>query len=152
MLIDEPQLLNPCADQSLASLFAFIDGPGQGAKRLQTGVYQTGFNSSHLLPSGAYEKYPELSDLVDDWVNAFGVCDSVENLLEALPVLQHPTRQFVVTLTPVYRADQPRDGGWRWHKWGPYIGAKDPQHEYLYDEDGIDVVYCYHVFEKKDPA
>jgi hypothetical protein len=31
---------------------------------------------------------------------------------------------------------------------GRYIGKHDPQYEYLYDEVGIDHVYCYHIYEK----
>lgn len=33
-------------------------------------------------------------------------------------------------------------------KWGEYIGKHNPQCEYLYDEVGIEQVYCYHVYEK----
>lgn len=53
-------------------------------------------------------------------------------------------------LTPVRKADQTHDGGWRWNKWwGPYIGSQRPQFEYLYDEPEIDEVFCYHIYEKK---
>ena len=34
-------------------------------------------------------------------------------------------------------------GGWRWHKWGEYIGVHEPQHEYLSYEKGIDYVLSY---------
>lgn len=57
-------------------------------------------------------------------------------------------RRFVVAFTRVRREDQPADGGWRWHKWGQYIGKHEPRCEYLYDEDGIDEVYCFHVYER----
>jgi hypothetical protein len=40
-----------------------------------------------------------------------------------------------------------RGGGWRWHKWGPYIGKGEPTTEYLDDEDGFaDGVYVYHFY------
>lgn len=45
------------------------------------------------------------------------------------------------------RCEQYPEGGWRWHKWGPYIGVQNPQCEYLYDEKNIDVVYTYHIYE-----
>jgi len=83
-----------------------------------------------------------------DGIDAYGVCDSVEQLLAACPELEAPGRRFVVTVTPVKRANQPADGGWRWHKWGDYIGTQNPQHEYLYDDVHIDMVLCYHIFEK----
>lgn len=151
MLIDEPKIMAPMRDQQLAAILAMIGGGGDPV-RLQQGVYEIPhLSGDHMLGDG-YEKYPELNrdDQDAEYVNCYGVCDGPGNLLETLRILQHPERKFVVTLTAVRRADEPSDGGWRWHKWGPYIGAHDPQHEYLYDEVGIDVVYCYHIYEKKD--
>ena len=34
-------------------------------------------------------------------------------------------------------------GGWRWHKWGEYIGKHNPQYEYLDHESGIDYVLVW---------
>jgi hypothetical protein len=48
-------------------------------------------------------------------------------------------------LTEVRKDDQPKQGGWRWHKWGPYIGTHEKQFEYLADEEGIERVFCYHI-------
>lgn len=43
--------------------------------------------------------------------------------------------------------DQPSEGGWRWHKWGPYVGDKHPEHEYLHDEGPeITQATCFHVY------
>ena len=46
---------------------------------------------------------------------------------------------------------EPGEGGWRWHKWGPYIGKHDVQHEYLADEDlsdiGQEFVYIFHLYQ-----
>lgn len=152
MLIDEPKIMAPMQDRQLATLLAMIGCGGDDPARLQQGIYEIPhFSGEHML-GGGYEKYPELNrdDEAAEYVNCYGVCDGVQNLLDKAPVLQHPERKFVVTLTAVRRADEPSDGGWRWHKWGPYIGAHDPQHEYLADEVDIDVVYCYHIYEKRD--
>lgn len=46
-----------------------------------------------------------------------------------------------------------KGGGWRWHKWGTYIGTLDPQCEYLDDEDfGEDFKYvlCFHLYHVKE--
>jgi hypothetical protein len=48
----------------------------------------------------------------------------------------------------VIKANQSHEGGWRWHKWGEYIGKYEPQYEYLYDEPEIEKVYVYHIYEK----
>lgn len=63
--------------------------------------------------------------------------------------LNDPTRRFIVTLTKVERdpSNKGNGGGWRWHKWGEYIGAHESQCEYLDDEEGIDHVYCFHIYE-----
>ena len=40
--------------------------------------------------------------------------------------------------------------GWRWHKWGPYIGTQDPQCEYLADEPEIKEVFVYRFIQLHD--
>jgi hypothetical protein len=37
--------------------------------------------------------------------------------------------------------------GWRYHKWGDYIGSQNPQSEYLYDDTHIDAVWTFHIYE-----
>lgn len=52
----------------------------------------------------------------------------------------------VITATPIIKSCEPDDGGWRWHKWGRYIGVRHPEHEYIHDEDDtINVVWCFDV-------
>ena len=123
-------------------MIAFINGNSVKAKALQTGVYQIGhFGSSDFLRG--YNEYPDLT------IGPYGVCDSVEQLLKACPELEaDKDRRFVITVTPVTRAQQPDSGGWRWHKWGDYIGTQNPQHEYLYDEKHIEEVLVYHIYER----
>lgn len=138
MLIKEPRLL---VSDPILSMIAAINGNSGVTKELATGLYEIGhFGNSEFM--AGYDKYPELS------VSAYGVCDDVEQLLRACPELEAPGREFVVTVTPVYKEAQPPSGGWRWHKWGPYIGSQTPQCEYLYDEPDIEQVYCYQVYEQ----
>ena len=46
-------------------------------------------------------------------------------------------KKYVIALTPVWqeKGNKGKGGGWRWHKWGEYIGKLNPQCEYLDDED-----------------
>ena len=139
MLIDEPRAL--VVDQIHA-----IIGGGIGSSRTEQGCYQIGhFGGSQFLGE-AYEQYPEIE------LGCYGVCDSLEQVKERCKELSDPDREFVVTLTEVKRADQSPEGGWRWHKWGEYIGTHDIQCEYLYDEEGIDRVDCFHIYEKRKSA
>ena len=134
MLVDEPMAL--VVDPILA-----IIGNGKGSNRIEAGCYQIRhFGSSEFLRG--YEQYPDLS------VGPYGVCDSLEQLKAKCSELSDPSRRFVVILTEVRKDEQPSDGGWRWHKWGVYIGDHKIEHEYLADEVGIERVFCFHIYEK----
>lgn len=143
MLINEPKVLR---GDPLLSMIAALNGNDAADRQIAEGVYQIGhFGSSSFLGRG-YENYPELGEH-----GVYGVCDGIENMMAVMgETLNDPDRRFVVTLTPVYRNPKNKGmgGGWRWHKWGKYIGAFEPKHEYLDDEEGIDCVYCYHVYER----
>ena len=113
--------------------------------RLTQGIYLIGhFGSSNFMPG--FDDFCVL----ENGFSCYGVCDNWAQVLQACPELITSVKKFVVTLTPVLKEDQPPDGGWRWHTWGPYIGTHTPQCEYLYDEKDIDRVYVYHVYEKTE--
>lgn len=144
MLINaDLEICRSCAEPIL-SLIALAQGKQSGARKIRDGIYEV----SHFGSSDFMRGWEEYADLGQH--NSYGVCDGADNLLEAMPILQDPVRQFVVTLTKVERdlTNKGQGGGWRWHKWGPYIGKHEPKMEYLDDEPDIDHVYCYHVYEK----
>lgn len=84
--------------------------------------------------------------------NTYGVCDNAEQILNKWPHLDKDKNRHFITMTPIYRKGQPENDGWRWHKWGEYIGDFEPQCEYLYDEEGIDVVYVFHIYTLKQES
>lgn len=87
------------------------------------------------------------ANIINKWV-AYGVCDNYKQVLEKHKDLFDDTnKNYVIGLSTVKREKQSSEGGWRWHKWGEYIGNQNPQHEYLYDDTHIDKVYCYHIYE-----
>jgi hypothetical protein len=79
--------------------------------------------------------------------STYGVCDSPEQFLasDVYKFYNERPEEFVANLIEVRKADQPAQGGWRWHKYGPYIGTHEKQCEYLADEEGIESVFCYHI-------
>lgn len=88
-----------------------------------------------------------------NWFSQYGVCDSVEQVLEKYKeILEGDDHQYFVWFTPVFqdKENAGRGGGWRWHKWGEYIGDLAPKCEYLDDEDfGEDwcgYVLCFHIY------
>lgn len=109
----------------------------------QDGIYENPyypFNGDHWSKSMGIK-------IIDEWV-AYGVADNYEQILEHYPFeVNNPKSNYVIILTEVRKDNQPSDGGWRWHKWGEYIGTQNPQYEYLYDEKDIEKVYCYHIYE-----
>lgn len=84
-----------------------------------------------------------------DWIS--GVCDNATQLLAHYNALikdgiLDKNQTYLLCMTPMFKEDQ-GDWGWRWHKWGEYIGIQNPQCEYLADEDGIDLIYCFRIYK-----
>lgn len=87
-------------------------------------------------------------------VPPMGVCDSIDQFdakygeaLRADELLD-----WCVFFTHVAKdpSNAGKGGGWRWHKWGQYVGEGEPKQEYLDDEDGFDDgVYTFHVYRTR---
>lgn len=146
MLVNEPMILE---SNFILEIIAKANGNQAKSTHLQTGVYSIGHFGCSRYPSPEYESpEPELIGVDEDYFGNYGVCDSIDNLLLKCPMLISSERKFVITLTSVKKENQPPEGGWRWHKWGEYIGEMSPQCEYLHDEPSIKEVFCYHVYER----
>lgn len=122
---------------------------------VREGVYTLDhFNFEHTFDSTGWNTLRDYNDPIDpDNVDhcEYGVCDSIDQFFDhpfGKMIADHPKREFVVAFTHVPKGVE--DCGWRWHKWGPYIGKGEPQCEYLNDEEGFeDGVWVYHVYERK---
>ncbi len=79
----------------------------------------------------------------------YGVADNLLQVLKQCPGLATSERYYVVGYCWMRKNEQDKNGGWRWHKWGKYIGNQKPTCEYLYDEPKIKEVVCYHIYELK---
>jgi len=131
--------------------------------RISRGVFLVNhFNFSNIIsiPEPKYDyTYPEFGDEYHSRIKScgffgsFGVCDSPEQFIFLVgSLLENDQRRFVVSFTHISKYDQPPKGGWRWHKWGTYIGDGTPTCEYLYDESGFENgVYAYHVIQIGGP-
>lgn len=120
-------------------------------KRLEKGIYQIGcFSLDIMLWDGNNfdQSYPTIEGLE----NCCGVCDSLEQFKkDVVPLLEKHPDPLVVSLTHINKKNQPSKDGWRWRKWGPYIGKGTPTAEYLYDEPGFESgVHVFHVYQLKD--
>lgn len=128
----------------------------------ETGVYYSAggnfhvdlYDTSHKLVdayarftcTGAVHQDNEGS-CVGGCLQPYGVADDIEQVKEKFAkVIANPDVQICISLMPVFKEAEPEQGGWRWHKWGEYIGTQNPQCEYLFNEPEIDSVLCYHVY------
>lgn len=127
-------LINPEFVENDFYKCAHIYGPG----------YVTGgWNSTFWLKSRkGLEQYPKMREYnnthpkFEGYCTSYGVVDSIEQIQEIYKALiDDPNRKFYCQIVWVDKAEETSQDGWRWHKWGPYLGDLKPQHEYLYDED-----------------
>lgn len=102
------------------------------------------------LPYSNYKTREDSQFWLEDKYDRFfsGVCDNASQALEYLENLEKELNtdfgDCVLEMSLIYKAYQPKENGWRWHKWGPYIGIKNPQYEYIADEDeSIKAVWCF---------
>ena len=76
----------------------------------------------------------------------FGVADNAEQVVAYYNANEdgYFHGNHVILLREIVKG---KDGGWRWHKWGRYIGTQNPQCEYLADEPEIEKVVCFSIYK-----
>lgn len=125
------------------------------AQKLQDGVILVqDFNFNHVI-----EMFSEWEEDVsksyscvmynENYYSTYGVADNLQQVLDYGKCFIESNDKYFLVLVPVIRLNQPKEGGWRWHKWGDYIGKYDRRCEYLYDEEGIEIVYVFHFYAIK---
>jgi hypothetical protein len=152
------------ADDETTLILAIIGQGGETVERVRRGIYKSRcFSFDYLITEKVREPFHEAHDRIHKngedfqtvWeeysnrlggLDEYGVCDSIEQVLERFD-FEGDERAFAINFVEIRRDEQPESGGWRWHKWGEYIGTKEPQYEYLYDEPEIESVLCYHIYE-----
>lgn len=84
------------------------------------------------------------------WESTNILCDSVEQAkTHWSALLNEPDREFMIVVNTVERDPSKPGSGWRWQKWGPYVGTHEVKHEYLNDETGIDKVLVASIIQVK---
>ena len=134
----------------LANSLANINKTSHKLENPITGVYINGefpFNFDKIID---YKSMNKIKEDEYGWTSPIqsGVCDNYQQVLNKYSeYVNDPNRKFVIGLTPVVRENQESSGGWRWEKWGEYIGDFIPQCDYLYDEPEIEIIYTFQIFE-----
>lgn len=96
----------------------------------------------HATYCGIYKQHPTREEIHNAW--DYGVADNIEQILEYYnnnPMFNGNHVIFIHTIRKNY------NGGWRWHKWGQYIGTQNPKCEYLDDEPEISEVLIYSIYQ-----
>ena len=137
-----------------------------------TGVYMTHLNGDHdidnltnhrklkpheepndLFICGVSDNATQVKKYIDECIYAYQHNDETnidkyfegEDLVQFIDAMEKENRDygFVLLLTPIVNEHNGEWGGWRWHKWGKYIGHHKIKHEYLNDEEGVDFVFTW---------
>ena len=111
-----------------------------------------------LIEKGIYKESIDFNFSEDDikedieYTGIYGIADNVEQIKDYLKkYIDVPDEKYIIAVTPVFQHKGEKDG-WRWHKWGPYIGTLNPQYEYLDDEnfgDNFKYVLCFELYKVK---
>lgn len=87
-----------------------------------------------------------------DYVHTYGVADNIAQIQAFVQEQEAKGYDFgkcVINIRPILRKYEPAQGGWRWHKWGSYIGNFKHRCEYIHDEEGIEMVLCFSILPLK---
>lgn len=164
-MLKTPNNLRRTDENPILAMLSAVEGPGRNEKKLEEGFMEIQHFSGDMLVWGRnapemYMGYPDLADICQDpegcGLNSYGVCDSPRQFIDRYKkaLADDAVRTFFCTFTHIAKdpSNRGQGGGWRWHKWGPYIGEGKPECEYLDDEDGFaDGVWVYHVLQIDGP-
>lgn len=156
-------------DETINNIILEEDDPNMDI----TGVYMTHLNGDHdidgltnhrtlqfseepvhLYSWGVSDNATQAKKYIDECIMAYqqgldyeGIGDFFQGkqLVQFMQAMEEENREygFVLLLTPIINEHNHKWGGWRWHKWGEYIGHHQIEYEYLNDEDGVDFVFVW---------
>ena len=77
----------------------------------------------------------------------YGVCDNIDQIFERDPYIDAFKKSKKDYVIVIHWIPKENNGGWRWHKWGTYIGDFEHNCEYLSEETtpGLEGVWCYNI-------
>ena len=104
--------------------------------------------SNYLVPDD--DEYTWHIATENDRISFYGVSDNATQVIKYFNDFENRNEinlgDCVIIMSPILKDTQPKCNGWRWHKWGRYIGEKHPTAEYLADEPDIPFVWCWHLY------
>ena len=120
-----------------------------------TGVYWSSLREYGIqawtkqIPKVCTKKYKTDTQTLESMKSAsyYGVADNIEQIINLYNTRDFFSGNHVILLTKVTKNPDEPFSGWRWHKWGEYIGTQNHKCEYLNDEPEIDEVICFSIYQ-----
>ena len=114
-------------------------------KQYQVYKSKTYWNTLNSIPRDRMLDYINYENSV--WY--YGVADNLEQIVELYNKNEKGwfKGNHVILCWKVKKDPENPCSGWRWHKWGEYIGTRNPQCEYLNDEPLIDEVITFSIYK-----
>lgn len=125
------------------------DDEWDNAYHVSSGLFRKLMNQE-ITEEEYREKYDDILDHPELYPELYGVCDDPMQVVANWPCLLLDDLEHFIAFNEVRRDEQPSSGGWRWHKWGSYIGEHETTQEYLYDEPDIEKVYTFKIYTFKE--
>ena len=122
----------------------------QSERMLKDGVYiALNFDALEFEELGGRLTFEQEYKLYPDYSKAqYGVADNIEQIEAYYKEEIESSDKYFIYVCPIHqdKSNAGKGGGWRWHKWGEYIGTLNPQCEYLDDESFIvDHILVFHI-------
>lgn len=114
-------------------------------KQHQVYTSKTYYNTLNSIPRDRINDYINYKNNV--WY--YGVADRIDQVVDLYNKNEGGwfKGNHVILCRKVTKNPNNPCSGWRWHKWGPYIGTQNPQCEYLNDEPQIDEVITFSIYK-----
>lgn len=154
MLTDLPAGWSTPNDPFIHALKSLLELTNVPTLRVHRGVYLAYTNYDHEIRDLILDDWPPFDAFgygTENYFNCYGVVDHWTQL--PLKDLDTDSRHLLIYLARHAKSEQPSDGGWRWHKWGPYLGVFQEQvaaHEYLHDTPDVVEVFSYRIVELRE--
>lgn len=106
---------------------------------------KTYWNTLNSIPRDRIHDYRNYDN--NAWY--YGVADNLEQIVDLYNKNEYGwfKGNHVILCRKVTKDPDRPCSGWRWHKWGDYIGTQNPQCEYLNDEPLIDEVITFSIYK-----
>lgn len=127
-------------------LMLSLMGGSKGTQQVAPGFFIGPLNLNMLVEHVEVEKYPSIPG-IGSYPTSYYVCDTPQQFVERYgKILESAEGRYITFFAHIERTPG-EEGGWRWHKWGEYLGDLNPQNEYLDDEgeEFAEGVYVVHV-------